>query len=543
MNDRATALRTLRVITEECQRAKQTMRLPGHPRPYYVSYLVRDEEDWRVKARYGSISVDRYDRGRNGFVDVRVGSYRNDQLQDGGLLDNDKDAESYTYVDLPYGPGPDGLRHGLWRLADARFREAVEGLLDKQSRHLTYQDTNRQLRALQKMRPETDIAWRDTPKSDPDAWREFVESASRSLRSLDHVKDGFVEIERSRSCVYFASSEGVKKLRVTDIWSVECYLWLLSPRGDSFPHTIKKTVTDPSELPTLSEFRAEIRRAARQLEGQFDAPLVRSFCGPALLEPVPAGLLIHEAVGHRLEGSRLLSTGEGQTFKDSVGKQILPEFLSLYDDPTLDRFEGKSLVGHYPFDDEGVAAGSASLVERGRLKGFLTGREPIGKRHASNGHSRGSYHRRPVSRMGNLIAESHAGLEPAELEAKFLQEIRDSGAPFGIRIVEASSGETTTDAYNFQAFLGEAGRVERIYPDGRREWVRGLSFVGTPLNAIRSIVAAGNRYAVDNAWCGAESGYVPVSTVSPALLLSELEMQGKPDEPYSQYTFPIPWES
>ena len=123
----------------------------------------------------------------------------------------------------------------------------------------------------------------------------------------------------------------------------------------------------------------------------------------------------------------------------------------------------------------------------------------------------------------------------------FLEEIRRQKVPYGIRIIEASSGETATEAYDFQAFLGEINLASKVYPDGREEWIRGVNFVGTPLNAVRGILAAGDRYEIDNAWCGAESGYVPVSTISPALVVSELELQSKPETPYMPYTFPIPW--
>jgi len=71
--------------------------------------------------------------------------------------------------------------------------------------------------------------------------------------------------------------------------------------------------------------------------------------------------------------------------------------------------------------------------------------------------------------------------------------------------------------------------------------IRGVNFVGTPLNGIHNIVAAGDRLEVDNAYCGAESGYVPVSTVSPAMVLSELELQSKPESPYTQFSLPMPW--
>jgi hypothetical protein len=144
--------------------------------------------------------------------------------------------------------------------------------------------------------------------------------------------------------------------------------------------------------------------------------------------------------------------------------------------------------------------------------------------------------------MGVFVVEAEDGLADDELKRELLHEIRRQNAPFGVRIIEATSGETATDAYNFQAFLGEVSLAAKVYPDGREEWIRGVNFVGTPLNAIHGIIAAGKRREVDNAYCGAESGYVPVSTISPGLVLSELELQAKPDAPYAQYTFPGPWE-
>ena len=125
---------------------------------------------------------------------------------------------------------------------------------------------------------------------------------------------------------------------------------------------------------------------------------------------------------------------------------------------------------------------------------------------------------------------------------EFLKEIKRQGLDYGIRILSASGGETATEAYNFQAFLGEINLAAKVFPDGRQQWIRGVDFVGTPLNAARSIRAAGKRYEVDNAYCGAESGWVPVSTISPALLISHLELQAKSEPPYTPYCYPLPWQ-
>jgi TldD protein len=111
--NRAATMRLVRATAAELEAAMGRMRIPGHPRPYYLSYLIRDEERWRIQAKYGALKVDRYNRSRNAYVDVRVGSYRSDHIRDGGLEDNDKEAESYSYVELPYSGRIDGYLHQM----------------------------------------------------------------------------------------------------------------------------------------------------------------------------------------------------------------------------------------------------------------------------------------------------------------------------------------------------------------------------------------------------------------------------------------------
>ncbi len=531
----------IRVARKELERAMTRMRAPGFPRPYFISYMVRDEERWRIRGKYGSLKSATRDRSRNAFADVRVGSYRSDHVRDGGLVDNDKDAESYGYVDLPYSNDGDGLTHGLWLLTDARYREAVEAWLEKKSRSLTFIDSGQRLNAFERREPSVDRGWSPFPEVDVDLWSGYVKRVSALIKRYADIKDSYVEFEADHVCRNFVSSEGACRVQCHAIWSLDCYLWLLSEKGDAHPWTLKYIVADPSELPTESKLKAEIRKAVARVREISRATPVRSFCGPVLLEPGPAGLLMHEAVGHRLEGSRLMSSGEGQTFRDSIGELVLPEFLSLRDDPRMRTFEGRSLVGHYRFDDEGVDAQDARLIVDGKLERFMGTRVGHRRGHHSSGHARSCYHERPISRMGVTVVEARDGLSDRQIKKALVDEIRRQDAPFGVRVIEASSGETATDSYNFQAFLGEINLAAKVYPDGTEEWIRGVNFIGTPLNAIRSIIAAGKRLHVDNAFCGAESGYVPVSTICPALVVSELELQSKPDTPYTPYTLPIPW--
>lgn len=538
---RAETRKLCEMMASEADRALNHLRRRAEPKPYYLSYLVRDERVWRIQARYGSLSARSSYRRRDCLADVRVGNYRYDQVQEGGLNDNSTEEESYSYVDLPFGDDLTGVRHSLWRLTDARYREAMEAYLRKKADELTYLNTSRHLRAFEKRDPVVDVRWQAAPEVDTEYWTRFVTKASAMQRKYADVKTSHVEFQCRHSVRSFVSSEGSRIVQCQSFWSLDAYLWLLSPSGDAFPWTITYYVTDPRELPDLRHFLKEISDAVDLLRKLSQAPIVRSFSGPVLLEPGPAGLLVHEALGHRLEGNRLLSPGEGQTFRDTVGERVLPEFVSMYDDASLTSFQGRSLVGHYRYDDEGVHAQRANLIEKGVLEGFLTSRAGIHKRHVSNGHGRSRFNQRAISRMAVTVVESRDGLDKQTLRARLLEEIKRQGVPYGIRIIRADGGETATEGYNFQAFLGDINLATRIFPDGREELIRGVNFVGTPLNAVRSIIAAGSDYHVDNAQCGAESGYLPVSTISPSLLVGHLELQSKAEHPYTQYTYPIPW--
>ena len=538
---RALALRLIETAANEIDRAIGSLATRRNPGIFHIAHLIRDEERWRLEARHGGIARERGGQYRSCMTDVRVGSKKRDQVTEGGLLDNSTEDESFGYVEIPIGDDLDAFRHALWRLTDARTREAEDAWLRRRANELTYLDVNRHLDSWEVRPPEVDLRFPKLPEIDRDHWRQYCKKASAVAKKYPEVKTSHVELSLRNQTRIFVSSEGTQRIDRHSAWTLECYLWLLSEKGDGLPWSITHTVTDPAELPTLKEFQAEIREAIELLERLSQAPVVRSYSGPVLLEPIPAGLLIHEALGHRLEGNRLLSPGEGQTFRDSVGKEVLPPFLSLRDDPQQSKFEGKGLIGHYRFDDEGVEAQEASLIESGKLVGFLTSRTPIFKKHRSNGHARSRRHERPISRMGITIVESSDPLDEDDLRARLIEEVKRQGLPYGIRILHASGGETATDAYNFQAFLGEINLASRVYPDGREELIRGVNFVGTPLNAIRGIIASGDRREVDNSYCGAESGFVPVTTISPSLLVETLELQSKSETPYTQYLYPIPW--
>jgi len=187
---------------------------------------------------------------------------------------------------------------------------------------------------------------------------------------------------------------------------------------------------------------------------------------------------------------------------------------------------GIDLNGYYKFDDDGVPAQKVTVVGKGILKNFLMSRSPVSGFETSNGHGRKAPGYRTVGRQGNLIVQTSTAVSDAKLRAMLIEEARKQGKAFGLLFEDISGGFTLTTRSSPQSFEVTPIMVYKIYVDGRPdELVRGMDLIGTPLTSFSKIVAGGETPDVFNGFCGAESGYVPVSAVSPAILTTQIEVQ------------------
>src|SRR4029434_4023616 len=103
-----------------------------------------------------------------------------------------------------------------------------------------------------------------------------------------------------------------------------------------------------------------------------------------------------------------------------VGQPIMPDFMNVYDDPSIATINGVELNGFFRYDNEGVAGQKASLVESGVLKTFLLGRSPTRGFAHSNGHGRRQQGRSVVARQGNLVVAPSRTIDRAALQRALL---------------------------------------------------------------------------------------------------------------------------
>lgn len=541
MLNRKTVDNLIEILKKDLKRTKR-MQTPGFPKVYYSSYLLRDERSFNILGSGGSLVHSNSEFSRHVYCDIRVGNYRYDQVMDGGLKDNEDELESSNYATVPLDDTCyDGLRLSLWRLSDAKYREALNDWNQKRSRRISNIDVNRSYDSFSRSKRVKYFQKDKLEKIDQKYWNSFCKRASQWMVRLPRISTASVELEALQTTKVFVNSEGSVIVQYEKIYSLIATLSLLTLEGLHLDQDLVINTVNLTELPDLKALKRLMSDKYQKLIENAGARKIHSFSGPVLLHPHPAGVLFHEAIGHRLEGNRLLSSFEGQTFKGQKGKRVLNLPLIIRDDPTYRRHDGQACVGSYDYDDEGVEAQNTLLMDDGVLKDYLSSRAPFRKGgFKSNGHGRNRRSQRPISRMGVTIIESKTSLSIDDLKQMLISEIIRQRKPFGLIVYDVSGGETDTTSYDFQAFSGEISYATLIYPDGSEEPVRGVNFVGTPLQALHNIIALGGEPQLNNSFCGAESGFIPVSTICPAMLLRSLELQSKEEQLVTRFILPRP---
>ena len=489
--------------------------------PYFMSYTVNDSDSISTRAEYGALVDSTSASNRVLDVQIRIGDAK---------LDNTHDRHRGSAVNtllLPLTDNQKALARSLWLATNGGYATALDNYLRVK--------TEAQVRAKEldtsgdfsSEPPRISInAEAPRPQVDKSAWEDRVRALSAIFRSYPDVYRNVVMLTADSDTEYFASSEGSRI--VTPHQQARLIVYAVARAEDGMDMFRAQTFEAPTVdgLPAQAELAAAMHALGDSLEQLRKAPVTEPFNGPAILSGRAAAVFFHEVLGHRLEGQRQRGDDEGETFTKDIGKPILPAFLSVTDDPTMTKFGDTWLSGTYRFDEEGQPAQRVPLVVDGALENFLMSRLPIAGVSESNGHGRAQVGHVPTGRQGNLIVTSTKMVSDNKLRKMLIDEAKKQHKLYGLYFEDISSGFAVTNRNSPQAFSVIPLVVYRIYVDGRPdELVRGVSIVGTPLAAMKSIVATGDHYDVFNGECGAESGSIPVSAVAPAILLSSIEIQ------------------
>jgi predicted Zn-dependent protease len=504
--------------------------------PYFLSYAVSEASYVGIRAQFGSLADSASNHVRMADVQVRLGDPKLDNTH------GTHRASAVNSMALPLTDDREALERTLWLATNAGYGTALDNYLRVKTEAQVRAKEEDSSPDFSQQTPQVYIGKPAPPVVvDKAAWERRVTDLSKIFRDYPDVYQNVVMLTVQNETDYFASSEGSKV--VTPHLAARLVVFAVTRADDGMDlfraQTFEAETVDG--LPAQAELEAAMRELGKSLEALRKAPVTEPFDGPAILSGRAAAVFFHEVLGHRLEGQRQRGDEEGQTFTKEVGKDVLPTFLSVADDPTRTKFGDTWLSGSYEYDDEGQKARKVDLIDDGVLKTFLMSRLPIANFAESNGHGRAQSGRVPTGRQGNLIVTSTKTEPESELRKQLIEEAKKQGKPFGLYFEDISSGFAVTTRSSPQAFQVIPLVVYRVYVDGRPdELVRGVSIVGTPLAAMKRILATGDKSEVFNGECGAESGTIPVSAVAPAMLVSEMETQKQAQGTSRPPILPIP---
>ncbi|HUJ41665.1 MAG TPA: metallopeptidase TldD-related protein [Candidatus Acidoferrales bacterium] len=490
----------LKAMREELERSKSKLKMENVSAPFYIEYRVVDLDDFQLQAEFGATELERRAHIRYARVVVRVGDYHMDSFFESG---------SGEATSMPLDDDPLALRQALWLATDSAYKSATEALTLKEGLYKRF-SIEQTVDDFAKEPPQQSLGAPARLEFDPAEWRGILESASALYRQFPDVQIAGAEVHFYATNSYYVNTEGTVLRHGRACYSVTENGTTQAPDGMRIDRSPGDAYGAPSELPTRDKVVADMRTMLQSLTDMRSAPIVEEeYRGPVLFSSDATNDVVESLLASNVVGRRPQPTVSSRTvgaFASSYKSKVLPDFLSLVDDPTQISFLGHSLLGSYPVDDEGVNAKPVDIVDKGILENFLIGRRPIRGFTESNGHGRLAQAGLTEPSIGVLMLRAAEPLSKEQMSQKLLDLCRQQDRPY---------------CY-FVETLGPRLSPRLLYrvwsKDGRRELVRGGEFQELDTRSLRSdVIAAGNDYLVSN-----RIGATPRTIISPSILFDEL---------------------
>lgn len=503
----------LKAMLTELDRNRDHLQLKDFAKPFFIQYRLEDVEDYQAKSDFGATLGDQFHRQRLARVTVRVGDYKTDSSTargDGAValasLDND----------------PEAIRAGLWLATDQAYKAALAAYAHKQAQ-LKQVQTPPQQDDFSQESPTVSLGGTVRLDLDRSSWTKRMDEASGlyrtdvALQSSEHDVQYATAVFHARSVnTYLVDSEGTIVRKGYTAYEESFAVGTQAADGMHIDRSYGSNGLTLKDLDSSETFNQHAKTLIASLADLRTAPLVEEeYHGPVLLSADAASDTIHDLVASSVTAVRPDLGTEARTkgaFASSYHARVLPDFLDVTDDPALKSFEGKTLVGAYTIDDEGVPAQPVKLITDGRLENYLIGREPIRDFPKSNGHARAAITGAAQPSIGVLDVTARTGLSDADLNQKLLALAKDRGLK-NVYYVETMGPELTPRLLYRIGVEGDSA--------GKRTLVRGATLDDLDQRALRSgVIAAGQKPFIAN-----YNGAVLESVLTPALLFDDVTVK------------------
>jgi TldD protein len=514
----------LQAMRQELDREKGII-LTGMQQPYFIEYRLDDISTYEAVANYGALTQEVSNHQRVVRVTVRIGDYMTDSSSTRG---------EGTVELAPTDDNTLALQYALWTATDAAYKNALRAYSAKLAALKQFQSTQNQPDFAQ-AKPAVEILPLVALDLDRNEWKHRVVEAS-GLYTTDPEVKGFAEfVQYSTANIraialnrYLVNTEGATVRHGYTGYNSAISVGGQASDGMRLGRDNGSVATTAKDLESASAFRKRVIDDLKSFNELRNAPVVSAedYHGPILFSGDAAAdvftrLFVPNVEADRPEmGTSLRTTG---AYSSSYKSRVLPDMLSVTDDPLQTKFNGKTLLGAYTIDDEGVPAQSVDVVAHGKLDNFLIGREPVKDFVTSNGHGRAAPAQAPHARAGVLLVKSDQPLSKDELNKRLLGLAKEQGKD--VYAVETLGGSELLPRLLY-----------RVHQDGSRQLVRGAIFDELDNRSLRSgIIAAGNDPYISNSL-----GAIPQTIIVPSILFDDIGVKRAPVEQQKLPYYPPP---
>jgi TldD protein len=564
---------TLQAMRDEMARSmsRLALKIPGmaeSQHPYYIEYKLLDLDVREIVADSGALISTGESRNRFMNVGARVGDYK---LDSSNFVSGDDAFRGFIGPSGEVGIDRDynSLRQDLWIATDQAFKEAVETFSRKQA-YLSSLARQSDIDDFAKTVPIKLIEPLVPPDWSNRNWEQEARESSAALRAFPQIYESRVTYYLVYATEYLLTSEGTEIRTNRSFAAIEAGMNTLADDGMQLNHMYATYAAKPTDLPNVDSVRKALNVAATELMTMRAAPPAQDYNGPVLFEARAAASLLAQVLTPAINGARppvsftpvmeqlLTGLGGKSDWVGRMGARVLPQSVSLTDDPGAKDFHGTPLIGGYNVDEEGVKAEKVALVDSGTVKELLMSRRPGPDSDQSNGHGRAAFLNDAKPTMSNLFFASTDTASPADMKKKFLDDCRSEKLDYCLVVREMDNPSISLlhqDDFSelLASFGGGAGTGDRlplivfkVYPsDGHEEMVRGSRIIGLNTRMLRNLGGIGNDDFVFNYMQSQETGFagtalgafgsarsgLPASIVAPSLLFDDLEVRGARGEP------------
>ena len=535
----------MQALRDEMARSMEQLTLQDAQPPYFLAYRVFEMATGSASASLGGLLNVTSGLNRQLVVELRVGDYDFDNTNFMSM--RNRSAMLPTVAALSLDDDYDALRRQIWLATDTAYKRAIDQLAGKRA-------------ALQNQTQVEEVP--DFTREDPhqfDGWTDsgldtgpvpgLAAEVSVAMRGMPHLSRSEVRVITSFDRTWFVNSEGSEFVRETPYIGLFALAASQADDGAELQDLVCAWVRRWEAMPDTASLTADVQAMAKDLEIRREAPVAERYAGPVLFEGQAAAELIAQVLGPRLIAIRLPTPDNPQMeqamaqfrnpFLDKIGSRVLPRFLSIVSDPTLEAYQGVPLRGRQPVDDDGLPSRRTLLVERGILKTLLSTRVPLAEVPNSS-----ASRWRDTPLPSNFFVDPTRGMSADELKEELFLLAEDRGLDHAVVVRRIGSRLAKLDSGGF-GFLGpEASNVEsllgvyKVYPDGREERLRTASLSTISETDFRDIVAVsaattrhetGFSPASAAGVAGFGGGPVwPVSVITPALLFEDVTIRRPP---------------